>query len=55
MRYRFELECPVCNKKSETTSDRLQQPRVKCGDCLMERVEVVEMTVLKVTAVEEAR
>jgi hypothetical protein len=47
--YRFDLVCPCCGKRSETTSnDRIPSPRVKCGDCLMDRCEVVEFKVLTV-------
>jgi hypothetical protein len=47
--YRFHLVCPICNKESETTSDKLvPTPHVNCGDCLMERIEVVEMKVVAV-------
>lgn len=52
--YRFFVLCPKCNKLSETVqAHRVPDPRVKCGDCLMEHVEVVEMKVVKV--VEENR
>ncbi len=52
MTYRFDLVCPGCGKQSETTADhRIPQPRVNCGDCLMDRVEVVEFKVVKVTEV----
>ena len=42
--FRFHLLCPRCNKKSETIG--MTFPTVKCGDCLIERVEMVEMKVL---------
>ena len=38
----FDLECPVCGRQSEIACAEAD-PRVKCGDCLMDRVEVVEM------------
>jgi hypothetical protein len=48
MLYRFFLICPRCDKESETVSDVYwQNPRVRCGDCLMDRVEIVEMKVVK--------
>ena len=47
MRYHFDLICPRCHKLSEMVADRLiPSPRVNCGDCLMDHVEVVEMKVL---------
>jgi hypothetical protein len=47
--YRFDLICPACNKQSETVGDkRVPPPGVYCGDCLMDRVEIVEMKVLRV-------
>ena len=50
-RYRFHLVCPGCGRDGETVAEhRIPPPRVNCGDCLMERVEVVE---LKVVSVEE--
>ena len=49
-RYRFHLVCPGCGRDGETVADHRMPPRVNCGDCLMERVEVVE---LKVVSVEE--
>ena len=38
---RYDLECPRCNKRSSTISDK--KPRVHCGDCLMSDVEIVVM------------
>lgn len=52
MHYHFELLCPCCGKRSETTAPtRIPGPHVKCGDCLLERVEIVEFKVLSVTEV----
>ena len=35
------LECPRCGSKSET---EVYQPRkLNCGDCLIERVEIVKL------------
>lgn len=42
----FDIVCQRCGKKSEITSDRLEEPSVKCGDCLMDRTEVVDMKVV---------
>lgn len=43
--YRIQLVCPRCGKTSETIGLMIPKPRVKCGDCLMDRVEVVEMLI----------
>lgn len=55
MRYHFGLACPRCGKESETVQDNLMPPHVNCGDCLMERVEIVEMTVTTIAKIEEAK
>lgn len=50
--YIFELVCPRCGKTSQTTQvGHKPQPRVNCGDCLMNDVEIVEFKVLKVDVV----
>jgi YD repeat-containing protein len=50
MHYRFDLLCPRCGKRSETTTvNREPPPHVKCGDCLMNDVEVVEFNIVGVT------
>jgi hypothetical protein len=36
----FRFLCPVCGKQSECTCDEA----LFCGDCSMERTEVVRMT-----------
>src|SRR5262245_17924145 len=51
--YRFHLVCPKCGKVSETIQDKhVPQPHVNCGNCLMGRVEVVEMKVVAVDNME---
>lgn len=51
--YKFHLVCPKCNKTSETTQNhKFPEPSVSCGDCLMDHVEVVGMTV---TCVEKVK
>lgn len=51
--YHFDLICPVCNTKEETVIDKkIPPPIVYCGECLMERVSMVPMTVLKVEVVQ---
>jgi hypothetical protein len=44
-KYWFALRCPVCGKDSETVGGAVP-PIVNCGDCLMERVEIVAMEVI---------
>jgi len=46
MQYRFKAECPRCNSiEREVVADRIAPPPVvHCGDCLMDRTEVVRMT-----------
>ena len=48
MRYHFDLVCPNCRKVSEHNSDTRLNPRIKCGDCLMSYVEIVEMKIVSV-------
>lgn len=49
MKFKFTLVCPACGKISEHVGDkRVPSPAVNCGDCLMDRVEVVEFKVVKV-------
>lgn len=43
--YRIHLLCPRCDKESEAVAPLIPKPRLRCGDCLMERVEIVELTV----------
>ncbi len=40
--FHFRTECPKCRNVSEIAVDTLT-PTVSCGDCLMERVEVVPL------------
>ena len=52
-RYRFQLICPKCGKTSDTVqADHSPAPTVKCGDCLMDRVEVVGMQVISIEKVQ---
>jgi len=59
MRYRFDLVCPVCNKERQwhvvvvpPDIGRPNNPRLKCGDCLFDRAEVIEFKVVKLTALD---
>jgi hypothetical protein len=45
---RFHLVCPSCGKTIEHTADA--PPRINCGDCLMDRIEVVEFVVKELAA-----
>jgi ribosomal protein S27AE len=55
-RYRFDLVCPQCGKESEMVAGLEEPaPRVNCGDCLMERVEMVELRIVRVTVEEGER
>jgi hypothetical protein len=42
MAFVYKTECPECGDKSEMGSDQYM-PNVSCGDCLMDRVEVVRL------------
>lgn len=48
--YTFHLVCPVCGVTSEQVRDRATNPRLNCGNCLIENVEIVEMKVIGVSA-----
>ena len=54
MKYNFELKCPRCNKDSTMTLTKVakdnvaEYPRVNCGDCLYNDIEVVELTIVRV-------
>jgi hypothetical protein len=45
MLYRFRTECPRCNKVGEVVSAQ-PAPYVRCGDCLMDDVEIVTMLLI---------
>ena len=44
--YRIQLFCPRCEKIAETVGYLIGPPRMQCGDCLMNHVEIIEMKVL---------
>lgn len=47
--FKFVMVCPKCNKTSEFVCDKIvPTPDVKCGDCLMDHVEIVAMKVASV-------
>lgn len=41
----YTLKCPVCKKVAN--HQLAERTQVKCGDCLMDRCEVVTMEVVK--------
>jgi hypothetical protein len=42
----FKTECPRCGKTDEICCEgHAEPPELKCGDCLMNDVEVVTLTV----------
>ena len=49
--FKFTLVCPRCGKGSETVKSGRDNPRVNCGDCLFEAVEIVELKVVKLEEV----
>jgi ribosomal protein S27AE len=52
MIYKFDLVCPRCGRESEINAEhRVPPPRVNCGDCLMDDVEIVEFKVVNVMIV----
>jgi len=44
--YRIDVVCPKCSKTSQIVGYMIPPPKVNCGDCLMERTEVVEMKIV---------
>jgi hypothetical protein len=38
----FDVQCPLCGKHSEIVSCA-SVPQLSCGDCLLDRTEVVKM------------
>jgi hypothetical protein len=42
------LVCPGCNKATDWVAEGLINPHLKCGDCLMDRCEVVELKIVKI-------
>ncbi len=53
MRVRLFLCCPECGKRSQTVHNDDKEFSMKCGDCLMERCEVVEMIANRVHDISE--
>ena len=44
--YRIDVVCPKCSKTSQIVGYMIPPPKVNCGDCLMDRTEVVEMKIV---------
>lgn len=53
MKYRIHLICPRCDYESEAVAPLIPKPRIRCGDCLMERIEIVEMKIVAAEQIEE--
>lgn len=53
MKYRIHLWCPRCDKEAEAVAPLIPNPRIRCGDCLMERVEIVEMKIVAAEQLED--
>ena len=51
MLYRFKAECPRCNKSNDIVSAQ-PSPYVRCGDCLMDDVELVTMVLTRIDEVQ---
>jgi hypothetical protein len=51
--YHLELNCPSCSADGEAVFVAVSDPpqRIFCADCLMERMEVVEMTIVRCNVV----
>lgn len=49
MAFVFHVVCSKCKKTSEVTQDhKVPEPKVSCGDCLWNNVEIVPMIVVKI-------
>jgi ribosomal protein S27AE len=49
MAYRFELTCPTCGKRTSIVAEQaFPYPRLSCGECLMDRTEVVDLQIVRV-------
>lgn len=40
----FKYECPRCRRQSEYEFD--EQHRIKCGECLMQFVEIIDLVLI---------
>lgn len=50
--YHLELECPGCGADGEAVFIACDPPqRIFCADCLVDNMEVVEMTIARVNVV----
>lgn len=50
--YHLELKCPSCGADGEAVFVADPPQRVCCADCLMEKMEVVEMTVVRCNVID---
>lgn len=44
--YHIFLVCPRCDRPGEIIAPIIPDPHVRCGDCLMNDVEIVEMKIV---------
>lgn len=44
MTYQLKTECPKCGKTGEA-SHASAAPTINCGDCLMDRTDIVELLI----------
>lgn len=50
---RLYLYCPECGNRSQTIHEGGAELTIKCGDCLMDRTEVVSMIAERVHPISE--
>jgi len=50
--YHLELKCPSCGAEGEVVFCADPPQRVCCADCLMDNMEVVEMTIVRCNIVQ---
>lgn len=53
MKNRLYYYCPECGQRGQTVHDDSKEFSLKCGECLMERTEIVEVVVERVHPVSE--
>jgi hypothetical protein len=53
-RYLITYICPFCDKTTDYYADTKEGHRLRCGDCLMDRTEIVELKVVEVKEVSNA-
>jgi hypothetical protein len=48
MTYTVELKCPHCGQQSQIVCVDQEVPHVNCGNCLANKLEIVELTIIRV-------